>query len=59
MNSLPGIHLANETVTYDGTTYREGAPGISVSITVDGQPVDPATYRFTKGDRVRIIVTTD
>lgn len=59
LNTLPGIHIANGTVTYDGTTYRDRTPGVSVTITVNGQSVDPATYQLRKGDRIRINVTTN
>lgn len=62
-----GIGVTEDTVTFDGTTYRDGDPGTNVSVTVDSEPVDPATYELdgtsendgADGDFIRIVVTTD
>lgn len=62
-----GIDVGADSVAVGGETYRESDPGTNVSITVDGEPVDPATYELqgtsaadaAEGDTVRIVVTTD
>ncbi|MEF8775613.1 MAG: hypothetical protein V5A43_03800 [Haloarculaceae archaeon] len=61
-----GIGLTEDSVTIAGTTYRDGDPDYDVSITVNGEPVDPETYVLegvspgeppSNGDSVRIEVT--
>lgn len=62
-----GIDVSEDTVTFDGTTYRDSDAGTNVTVTVDGEPVDPETYELSgvseqnpqEGDFIRIIVTTD
>jgi len=62
-----GIEVTEDSVTIDGETYREGDAGTNVSVTVDGDPVDPATYELqgtsvadaAEGDSIRIVVTTE
>ena len=62
-----GIGVTGDSVTIDGETYRDGADGATVSVTVDGDPVDPEEYELQgasatnaeEGDFVRIVVTTD
>lgn len=57
------IRATENSVTYGGTTYTDGE-NANVSITVDGDPVDPETYVLqgveadsgANGDRVRIVV---
>lgn len=51
------IEVTENSVTYKGTTYSDSDPAYNVSITVDGEPVDPESYVLKKGDEVRIIVT--
>ena len=60
------IGLSAGTVEFRGTTYRDSDPSYNVSITVDGEPVDPETYVLqgtsresnpSAGDQVRIVVT--
>lgn len=61
-----GIGVTESSVTYDGTTYRDGDSGTTVSVTVNGTPVDPRTYELSgasdqnpqDGDRIKIVVTT-
>lgn len=52
------IHVTNETVTYQGTTYRDSNPGTTVTVEVNGEPVNPRTYVLQDGDRVQINVET-
>jgi hypothetical protein len=62
-----GIGVSENTVAIDGTTYRDSDPGTNVSVTVDGQAVDPATYELegasssnpAQGDFIKIVVSTD
>ncbi len=51
-----GIGVTAETVTFDGTTYDDADPGTNVTITVDGEPVTPASYVLQEGDDVRVVV---
>jgi hypothetical protein len=60
------IDVSEDSVTFDGTTYRDSDPGTNVTVTVDGTPVNPETYELqgastsdaADGDYIRIIVTT-
>ena len=65
-----GIGLTADTVEIDGETYSDDDPETSVSITVDGEPVDPEEYVLDgvgpidralegEGDDVRIVVEDD
>jgi len=62
-----GIGISEDTVTVDGTTYRESDAGTNVTVTVNGDPVDPATYELAgasdenpqAGDFIKIVVETD
>lgn len=51
-----GIEVTADTVTYEGTTYRDSDQGTSVTVTVDGDPVTPSEYVLQEGDHVRIVV---
>lgn len=51
-----GIELDADAVTYQGTTYEDG-DGYEVTITVNGNAVDPTEYVLSEGDSVRIAVT--
>ncbi|MFB6165124.1 MAG: hypothetical protein ABEJ31_08190 [Haloarculaceae archaeon] len=66
--STVGIYLNRTAVSVDGTTYSGTDPGTNVTIRVNGDAVDPATYvlqgvpaaaKAAAGDRVRIAVSTD
>lgn len=48
-----------DSITFEGTTYRDDDPGTNVSITVNGEPVDPRTYVLQPDDRVTVVVTTN
>jgi len=60
-----GIGVTDDTVTVQGTTYRDNDSAYDVSVTVDGEPVNPTTYVLQgasednpqAGDHVRIVVT--
>jgi hypothetical protein len=56
-----GIELGGggDTLAFDGTTYRDGDDGTSVSVTVNGEPVNPSEYVLQDGDTVRIVVRTE
>lgn len=55
MSSLD-MGVTDSTFTYQGTTYRDDDPNTSVTVTVNGDPVDPSEYVLRKGDHVRIVV---
>lgn len=46
-------------VTVDGTTYDATEPGTTVEVRVDGEAVDPTTYRLRDGDHIEVVVGTD
>lgn len=58
------IDVTADTVTYRGTTYRDGDSNTEVQVTVNGEPVDPSNYvlkgasveNLEEGDHVRIVV---
>jgi hypothetical protein len=58
-----GIGVTEDTVVYQGTTYRDNAT-YDVSVRVNGEPVDPTSYVLEgtgqasagQGDQVRIVV---
>ena len=65
--STLGIRANETAVAYDGAVYRDSDPNTSVTITVNGEPVDPQTYVLDgvestadagQGDYVRVEVTT-
>jgi len=60
-----GIEVTENSVTYEGTTYRDTSDQWEVIVEVNGEPVDPATYTLegvsdggsaSQGDSVRIVV---
>lgn len=51
-----GIDVTDSSVTYRGTTYRDGDPNTTVSITVNGQSVAPSDHVLRDGDEIRIVV---
>jgi hypothetical protein len=62
-----GIEVTEDSVTFEGTTYRDGDPGTDVVVEVNGESVDPDEYVLQgarsadaagQGDRVRIVVRT-
>lgn len=63
-----GVQVDGSTLTFQGTTYRDGDQGTNVSVTVNGESVDPDSYvlqgvqdesRAEQGDHVRVVVETD
>jgi len=61
------IGVSENIVVFEGTVYRDSDPGTSVTVEVNGEPVDPQTYVLSgvdaanadQGDTVRIVVETD
>ena len=59
-----GIKVTKDSVTFDGTTYRDDASKWTVIVTVNGESVDPDQYvltgaserNFQQGDHIRIVV---
>lgn len=56
MSTLPGINVTEDSVTFDNTTYERSDDGTSITIQVNGEPVDPSTYVLKDGDTVTIEV---
>lgn len=52
-----GIEVSADAVTVDDTTYRDGE-NATVTVTVNGEGVDPASYVLRDGDSVRVVVET-
>jgi hypothetical protein len=62
------IEMNQSAIAYDGTIYMADDPGTSITVTVNGEPVDPATYELQgaqdtgnagQGDHIRILVETN
>lgn len=59
-----GIEVTEDSVTVNGTTYRDNASKWNVIVKVNGKPVDPNQYilkgtseeNYQQGDHIRIIV---
>lgn len=66
--NVHGIQVGEDSVTFDGTTYRASDPGTEVVIEVNGEPVDPSEYVIQgassasaaeQGDHIRVVVRTN
>jgi len=51
-----GFNATESSVTYQGTTYRDGTSNTTVQITVNGDPVAPREYGLRSGDNVQVVV---
>jgi hypothetical protein len=51
--STLGIGVTDDSVTFDGTTYEAGQD--NVTVTVNGNDVDPSSYVLQEGDSIRIV----
>ncbi|WP_132056722.1 MoaD/ThiS family protein [Halorussus amylolyticus] len=49
-----GINVTENTVSYDGTTYRE-SDGDRVVVEVNGEPVTTDEYVLQEGDAIRVV----
>lgn len=56
MESL-GFEVTETSFTYQGTTYSDSDPNVNVSVTVNGQSVEPSNYILADGDNIRIVVS--
>lgn len=54
-----GIEVTRNSVTFNGTTYRDAEEGTTVIVQVDGDAVNPSTYVLEEGDAIRIVARTD
>lgn len=54
-----GIDVSPDTLSFDGTTYRDADPGTTVLVQVNGDDVRPDSYVLEKGDTIVITVRTD
>jgi len=59
MDTLEGIDVSNDSVTYNGTTYDESDPGVDVTVRVNGEPVAPEEYVLKDGDSIRVVVEAE
>ncbi|MDH5020303.1 C2H2-type zinc finger protein [Halobacterium rubrum] len=48
------IDVTTDTVTYDGTTYRDADSGTDVTVAVNGESVQPSEYVLQEGDRITV-----
>lgn len=55
MESL-GFDVTRTSVTYQGTTYEDSDDQYNVTVTVNGNRVNPEQYILQEGDRIRIVV---
>ena len=54
-----GVNASAESLTYNGTTYRDGKNNTTVAYRVDGTPVeDPSEYQIKDGDELSVYVGT-
>lgn len=53
-----GIDVSANSISYDGTTYRDSASNTSVAVRVDGESVAPTEYVLKPGDQVWVVVIT-
>lgn len=53
-----GIGVTKDTVVWRESVYERSDAGTTITIEVDGEPVDPATYVLGEGDRVELRVET-
>lgn len=51
-----GFDVTRTSVTYRGTTYEDADEQHDVSVTVNGNRVNPEGYVLQEGDRIRIVV---
>ena len=58
LNTLSGIDVTDDSVTYNGTTYERG-PDTTVEFVVNGESVEPSEYFLKDGDDVRVVVEAD
>lgn len=54
MSTLDGINMTDESITYNGTTYPYDGENGTVTVTVNGDAVDPSEYYLKDGDSVNI-----
>ncbi|WP_248517817.1 hypothetical protein [Salinarchaeum laminariae] len=61
---IADIGVTSDSVTYEGETYSAADPNTTISVLVDGEPVDPESYELQgagnpdNGDQVEIVVET-
>lgn len=48
----------NDVIAHDDASYDESDPGTEITFLVDGDPVDPTSYRLEDGDSLRVEITT-
>lgn len=56
--STLGIGVTDSSVTFQGTTYNESDQNANVTVAVNGNDIDPASYVLQDGDSIRIVANT-
>jgi hypothetical protein len=56
--STLGIGVTNSSVTFQGTTYEDSDADTNVTVTVNGEDIDPSSYVLQEGDSIRIVAET-
>ncbi|MBX0324299.1 hypothetical protein EGH21_14815 [Halomicroarcula sp. F13] len=56
LDSLNGVNVTEDTITFNGTTYDSSDSGTTISIEVDGESVQPSEYYLKDGDDVQITI---
>lgn len=49
----------DDVIAHDDESYDGSDPGTEIAFIVDGEPVDPTSYRLQDGDSLRVEITTD
>lgn len=57
LNTLD-IGVTEDRVVWEGEVYERGDEGTTITIAVNDEPVDPATYVLQEGDSVTVVVET-
>lgn len=57
--STLGIGVTDSSVTFQGTTYNDSDANANVTVTVNGDDVDPSSYVLQGGDAVRVVAETN
>jgi sulfur carrier protein ThiS len=59
LSTLEAVEVDGEGITYAGTTYAADDADAPVTVTVNGDPVDPTDYYLKDGDSIRVEIRTD
>lgn len=57
--STLGIGVTDSSVTFQGTTYQESDANTNVTVTVNGDDIDPSSYVLQPDDHIRIVAESN